>query len=386
MITLKDKVVEDRIGRSSFKYASRACSSQAISNRLSFRRTPSLDAVNRAVRNITAAITEKTFELDDLALRLDMLRVQPNTPTSLSTSVLRHRTPSVTEAPLGTPLKSKRAPPSPSVAATAQAALKAERSVGILKRALLAVRSTPLLNVSARGSGGATRSEALSDLQLAFAAGPITGDRLPFPRRPHPPPTLKPVVVPQPAPTFAPLAPSFALPSTPSFALPSNTPFDAPTPTAASPSPFTAASWNLPPPQASAFGGLPAFKAPVSITFSAPIAASSSTTSPGSGRGPARQSRQHVNAVQLRTTGETSPASTFDWGVPPTLTPTKVSNFISFAPSAAPEEVQTNGNGEAVEEEEEGFDEDADGEEGSEEWDEGSEEGLDTISEAEEEE
>ena len=141
-----------------------------------------------------------------------MLRVQPATPTSLSTSVLRHRPPSFTEASLSTPLKPIRAPPSPSVAATAQAALKAERSVGILKRALLAVRSTPLLNVSARGSGGATRSDALSDLQLAFAAGPITGDRLPLPRRPQPPPTPKPAFVPQATPSFIPLPPTLRPP------------------------------------------------------------------------------------------------------------------------------------------------------------------------------
>lgn len=321
-----------------------------------------------------------------------MLRVQPATPTSLSTSVLRHRPPSFTEASLSTPLKPIRAPPSPSVAATAQAALKAERSVGILKRALLAVRSTPLLNVSARGSGGATRSDALSDLQLAFAAGPITGDRLPLPRRPQPPPTPKPAFVPQATPSFIPLpqpfalpsTPSFALPSIPSFALPSAPSFDVPTPTAASPSPFPISSWKLPPPQAPAFGGLPAFKAPISITFTTPISTTTSTTSPGSSRGASKQSRTHTNAVQLRSGGEASPASTFDWGVPPTVTPTKVSSFVSFAPSPA-QEVGANG----VAQEDEGeYDEEDEGEgdEGSEEWSEGSEEGLDTISEAEEEE
>lgn len=74
MRTLKDKVIEDKIGRSSFK-------------------TPPLDAVNRAVRNITAAVTEKTFELDDLALRLDLLRVTKVTPLLMSTPTrLQRRT------------------------------------------------------------------------------------------------------------------------------------------------------------------------------------------------------------------------------------------------------------------------------------------------------
>ena len=66
------------------------------------------------------------------------------------------------------------------------------------------------------------------------------------------------------------------------------------------------------------------------------------------------------------------------------MTPTKVSSFVSFAPSPA-QEVGANG----VAQEDEGeYDEEDEGEgdEGSEEWSEGSEEGLDTISEAEEEE
>ncbi|KAI5478768.1 feruloyl esterase-like protein [Pseudohyphozyma bogoriensis] len=132
MVSLKDKVMEERLGRSSF-------------------RTPSLDAVNRAVRNITVAVTEKTFELDDLAIRLDMLRVGPNSPAATPKS--RQRALSIEDPFTSSPLRgsTKSTPQTfhPNVVATAKAALSAERSVSVLKKALLAVRPAPLLNTTA---------------------------------------------------------------------------------------------------------------------------------------------------------------------------------------------------------------------------------------------
>lgn len=360
------------------------------------------------------------FELDDLTSRLDLLRVQPDEPDqSLSLSRSRHRSPSVNttlsaSVLTGSPrAKATAAALSPDVIASAKAALAAERSAGVLKRALLSVRSTPLLNKSASASASSTSSLPLSDLQSAFANGPITGDRLPRPRRPAPPPAAP--------------APTFSLPADQSFqgfqsvSSPSPSPFGTPTPAFGNPFPPTTPTpaapqqfktggsplWSLQaPPTMSPF---PAFKAPTSISFGTPTI----TTSPASSTGSASRrdsSRSHSKSVELRAPADVKPPSpsTFDWGVIPQTQTVHVSNFISFGspstPTAArppPAPVVTNGHGQSTtpDESDEGEDEydeegsgDGYGDSGDEEtghWAEDStypDEPLDTISERSEEE
>ena len=58
--TLKDKVIERKLGRTPLK-------------------APSLDSIHRAMRNITNALRIKALELDDLALRLDMANLTTDT-------------------------------------------------------------------------------------------------------------------------------------------------------------------------------------------------------------------------------------------------------------------------------------------------------------------
>ncbi|KAL8291693.1 hypothetical protein RQP46_001951 [Phenoliferia psychrophenolica] len=340
MLVLKDKVMEERLGRSSFKI-------------------PSLDAVNRAVRNITVAVSDRMFELDELASRLDLLRVQPDTAPELSVSRSRSRRSPSVDNTLSTSLvgisspRAKSSVVNPDVNATVQAALNAERSVSVLKRALLAVRSAPLLNKSACASAAPSH-----------AHHPISELHTPTPSFQH----------------------------------------------------GGSAGWSLPAPPASS--PFPAFKAPMSISFSTPITAtanvspaSSAGSAPRGGGGAQRSSRSHQNAVALRPTADATPPppSTFDWGDVPKPKEVHVSNFISFgAPSpsfgspSTPTAARPNGNGksttpegsvgsdESEGEESEGFE----GEEEEEEY-EGrgrehqwveDDEALDTISERSEEE
>lgn len=62
---LKQKVVEEKLGRSPMQ-------------------APSLDSIHRAMRNLTGGLQSKVAELDDIALRLDMMTLSTNSP-------VRHR-------------------------------------------------------------------------------------------------------------------------------------------------------------------------------------------------------------------------------------------------------------------------------------------------------
>lgn len=382
------------------------------------RRAPSLDTVNRAIRNVTAAVSEKTLDLDEIAGRLDLLRLVSG-PGSLAVST-RRRSPSISvEDSLSTSIfraspraKTPVVHTNPDVVATAKAALDAERSAKVLKTALLSVRTTPVVNRRACASATSTSvlKRDLGDLQLAFANGAITGDRLPLPRRPPPPPSPAPSSPESPVHANAYLA-----------ALPSPAPWQ---PSASfGVQPTTA--WSVPPtqPEQSAFGAPPplTFKAPVSFSFAAPTAAPSTTpfstapTAAAAGGSRARGStRQHSSAVQLRPAGASSPAATVAggagdvaafWGAPPTTTPSRPTGFVPFG-AAASKPASANGFGHPEEDEEEESDdyeeEDPDGFEQDEEyegegaefdeeaegegWSDGEdEEGLDTIGEEEEE-
>lgn len=62
IISLKEKVLEEKLGRSPMQ-------------------APSLDSIYRAIRNLTAGLQNKVVALDDIALRLDMMTLTTDSPT-----------------------------------------------------------------------------------------------------------------------------------------------------------------------------------------------------------------------------------------------------------------------------------------------------------------
>ncbi|SCZ99633.1 BZ3500_MvSof-1268-A1-R1_Chr3-1g06172 [Microbotryum saponariae] len=302
---LREKMVESRLGRTSFK-------------------APSLDSVNRAVRNISSAVAEKTFELDELTLRLELMRVQPASTTTLSRSA-RARSASITENSMNTSFLLRASPGAsvkalsspgttqlrPDVLATAQAALRAERSCAILKRALLNVQGpVSRLNQTASEKASSNAHEDIADLQLAFSRGPITGDRLPRPRRkPERPKTPPPAPAPV-APTIKTEPPSSAL----GLSMSSSSPFR------------SAGSQNLaavPPPLT--FKSAPQFSFATSTAPRPSSPLSGASGGSGVSRG-SKISSSRSSAVKLRPSesvaapgsegGAPVPKSSFDWDLP----------------------------------------------------------------------
>ncbi|BGP35686.1 hypothetical protein JCM10296v2_007538 [Rhodotorula toruloides] len=349
LLNLKKRLTDEKLGRQSFK-------------------APSLDSVSRALRNISLAVSEKTLELDDLTLRLDSVRLQPASNATPRRKLLQRSSSLALDEPLQrSPALQKPATTwsSSNAAATAEAALQAERSGVILKQALLAARKDqPLLNRSACGSKTSRLAKPAADIQLALSQGPITGERLPRPRRFVPPPPSTPSIpsTPTASSTFAnsfepiiatptpllatpsvpaassrpPLSPfttstpiSFGAPAATPTSFPSFTPSTAPVaskrnpgvvpPPAFAPASFLPATPTVAPPvespasiNASAtpppvFPSL-TLKAAPQISFATPISApsppSASNTSPAaSSRGSASRqtsSRHHTGAVQLK--------------------------------------------------------------------------------------
>ncbi|KAM0787301.1 hypothetical protein ACM66B_007077 [Microbotryomycetes sp. NB124-2] len=365
LVTLKEKVVADKLGRSSFK-------------------APSLDSVNRAIRNISLAVTEKTFEIDELAVRLDLMRVKLDSPVksraaklqanarqaivqdALSSSVLR-----------ASPAGKARPAVHPGVLATASAALQAERSAVILKKALLACRPSPIVNkVACEPPRALSLHEPLSDLRAAFAAGPITGDRLPLPRRPPPP--SPPALDSETASTVS--TPRLESPTRPSSSM-QQTAAAAPL---SSQSSFGAFSASVPPnvPDSPGYGPAPpplTFKAPISFSFAtSPSASPLAAVTSGSSRTRVGTSRTHSSAVQLRPSSSTAGGSVagpsvpkpsaFSFGDLPSAPKRDVAGFqpISFGASSTTKGHDDPGAGAG--------------------GDEGEEEGLESVSEGEEEE
>lgn len=312
--------------------------------------------------------------------------------------------------------------PAPEIAANARAALNAERSTAILQRALVATRSKAVVNCSASASSKSARSAPLSDLQLAFAAGPVTGDRLPSPRRtPLKPTSINlPKFTPAPSPlsqtkslftappTFDKVQPSTPKPLTSST--PSQTPiaaFSNPVPltfgsSTPSTTPLAAPAWKLPTPAART-SGFPMFSGPLTFTTPIPPPELSSTSTGGSRGGAARNTRQHSGAVQLRspssinggnliTSTPVVASASFDWGIIPTRSPNRaVEGFVPFGsipPPSSSNQNQIENQNEVDEEEEQ--DEEYEGEfdeeeEGEEEWGSGDEDEEDYLDDEEEE-
>lgn len=167
-----------------------------------------------------------------------------------------------------------------------QKALQARNGRLTLKKLCLELRKEAVLTCENDAKGRS--NSVMSDLQLAFSKGPITGERLPSPRR---------------ARTKAePSKTSSSSAATPSSSI---DPFKSAT--------FATPNWMskpdtpapAPPPNSSSTG-FPAFQAPMSISFT-PSAFASDSPSPATASGQASgrsshrtNSRQHGNAVQLK--------------------------------------------------------------------------------------
>lgn len=99
-------------------------------------RPPSLDTINRTLRNIDIAIGQQQHDVESLRGRMKNLDISSDSIVPHS----RRLTGSQAKRPLNI---------TPNVAATTAVALNAERSAQKLKRVLLATRSSPLLNTKA---------------------------------------------------------------------------------------------------------------------------------------------------------------------------------------------------------------------------------------------
>jgi hypothetical protein len=152
-----------------------------------FFRTPSLDSIDRTVRNISGATITQIGELDELSLRLEELRVSGLFPAPHA-----RRSPSISEmSRTSSSLKaSAAAEPGEAVQARDAAkaagdALRSEQTRGLLKKTFLAKRREPLFTQTATQSleQKGKWADNSSDLRQAFAQGPIVANKLPLPRR-----------------------------------------------------------------------------------------------------------------------------------------------------------------------------------------------------------
>ncbi|KAH0584932.1 hypothetical protein H2248_008204 [Termitomyces sp. 'cryptogamus'] len=109
-------------------------------------RPPSLDSINRTYRNINIALGQQAAQIALLKKRFTKLRSSPELSTSGPSSLPSYPK---RDPRLPSPQSSRRSTVTPDVAVTTAAALNAERAAHRLKRALLQVRSAPLLNTAA---------------------------------------------------------------------------------------------------------------------------------------------------------------------------------------------------------------------------------------------
>ncbi|GEM11245.1 nuclear pore complex protein Nup214 [Rhodotorula toruloides] len=326
LLSLKKRVTDEKLGRQSFQ-------------------APSLDSVGRALRNISLAVTEKTLELDGLTMRLNSVRLQPASNATPRRKLLQRTSSLALDEPLQRSPASRQltsAGSSSNAVATAEAALQAERSGGVLKQALLAARrDQPLLNRSACGSQTARVAKPAADIQLAFSQGPITGERLPRPRRFVPPPPAtpsNPSAPTTPVSTFAKVVKPFvATPSAPvASSLPPLSPFATSTPVSSSLSATTSTSFP-----SSASSAAPSASKP---TFRLPSALSASTVEPPAFPPVAPAPAMPLFAAPMASAGLASVVGAL--ATPPPVFPSltlKAAPQISFAtPASAPSPASTS--------------------------------------------
>ncbi|KAF8150734.1 hypothetical protein B0H34DRAFT_801662 [Crassisporium funariophilum] len=143
---------------------------QSTSGKPGFR-APSLDTINRTYRNIDIAIQQQGDEISRLAGRISKLNVK-----DINESPSSPRDSRLPDAGARRPFNV-----TPNVAVTTAAALNAERSAQRLKRALLAVRKEPLLNIKAAVAPKAPlafktpQKPSTSTSGFAFQTTPWTG-------------------------------------------------------------------------------------------------------------------------------------------------------------------------------------------------------------------
>ncbi|CAO1622512.1 unnamed protein product [Sympodiomycopsis kandeliae] len=181
-------------------------------------RAPSLDAIQRTTKNISITTAAKTLELDDLLTELEFLKRHSRGASLRATSRASSATPrrgisafddaeasftsNGTQAPLGSLASIGNALP---VSKGSQASSGSVISANLATK-LIAARRQPVLNTSAneaftdghQGKPHAANFQT-SDLQMAFAKGPI---RVPA-SRPAPPPAPAPAPVARPSPVPA---------------------------------------------------------------------------------------------------------------------------------------------------------------------------------------
>lgn len=200
LVLLKNRVTDEKLGRAPMK-------------------APSLDSIQRAVRNISTSVTERIYEMDELAMQMEMARLSAPTPRAESRardtrSMSRSRAfDSILD--LSEALPKHGAISHAAASRSAATAVAADQASKDIKAVFLAARAEPILNRSAirqtDGAGknaGSRKDWDSSDLQMAFARGPVTlGQRV----APSPAPAAA-----QAAPAVAPAAPNFGPGASPS--------------------------------------------------------------------------------------------------------------------------------------------------------------------------
>lgn len=294
-------------------------------------------------------MSEKALELDDLTLRLDSVRILPASNGTPRRKLLQRSSSLALDEPLQRSPALRHSPTTASGSdslLTAEAALQAERTGAVLKQALLSARKDqPLFNRSACGSKTVRLARPAADIQLAFSQGPITGDRLPRPRRFVPPPPATPSIPSTPKASsttgdvveLAPAAPTPLLTTPSGFAaasLPPLSPFATSTPIASASTAKTSASSAALASFTAADGDRPTFGVP-----SAPF----SIQPPGPPVGPPAS----AIPVAASSTGALGVSPSFGaTAVPPPVFPSltlKAAPQISFAtPVSAPSPAVTS--------------------------------------------
>jgi len=115
-------------------------------------RAPSLDTINRTYRNIDLAVSQQAHDIAQLTTRVSKLKIDESRRKSASPAKGKGERRMPEDSIFAPDGRNKSTPPrdvTPNVAATTAAALNAERAAQRLKRALLKVRTEPLLNTQA---------------------------------------------------------------------------------------------------------------------------------------------------------------------------------------------------------------------------------------------
>lgn len=291
---IKRKVQDEKMGRTAMK-------------------APSLDSIQRSIRNISAGIGVKIFDLDELHTSFDMLARHSRGDRSItpSASIPRYESGlgafNVSSMSSSLSLDSRTKQPHQAVTG----ALESKRSSARLAAAWTAAHKKPIFNRSAAKEKKVDEQKAKSyeigDLQMSFAKGPVS-----LGKRASPAPPTPAAAAPPPPPSPFPSA--FG-----AFPISNQAPA-----TSGTSSGFSFSS----PTTSKSFGTAPDFKAasPSTHTFALPPSTSvfnpggrdAESTSPASVRSAHSKNRSRPTAVPLPPSNN-SPitSSSFSFGAPP---------------------------------------------------------------------